>query len=293
MTTDLTRWWREVLEVRELAADEFEAGPAPTAFPRLYGGQVAAQSLVAAAATVGDRDPHSVRTTFLRGGDVGAPVHYQVERLRESRTLSSRNVRAEQGGRLLAITTASFHSPPISPRHRIEHELGGVSGGHTPPESLPSRAQRLREHFGDRIPAPGAEVWPVDLRYVDRAPWDPGPSAPLNQVWMSACGRLPDVPAGHAAALTFATDFPMFEPVLFPHPLGWEGLVAGEQVYGASLDHSLWFHRPPRLDGWLLLDQTSPVATRSRALCRGELRSRTDDLVATVVQEIAFVEPRP
>lgn len=296
-TIDYDRWWSEVLSIRRTAEDVFEAGPAPSALPRLYGGQIAAQGLVSAATTVGDdREPHSVHTSFLRGGDVNRTVRYRVERTRESRTLSTRSVRAEQGDRLLATTTASFHRPPSAPRHRIEHDVVERPLDVIPPASLPTRPDRLHARFGDHVPAAGAAVWPVDLRYVDRAPWDTADESspdPTNRSWLRPQGRLPDVPAAAAAALTFATDFPMFEPILFPHVIDWELLVSGELVYGASLDHALWFHRPPRSDEWLLLSQTAPIAARSRGLCRAELRSPTDGLVATLVQEVAFVEPRP
>lgn len=296
-TTDYDRWWSDVLSVRRSAADIFEAGPAPSAFPRLYGGQIAAQGLVAAATTVNDdREPHSVHTSFLRAGDVGHSVRYRVERTRESRTLSTRSVRAEQGDRLLAITTASFHRPPAAPRHRLEHDAVGRADDVTPPASLLTRPERLQARFGDDIPAAGAAIWPVDLRYVDRAPWDDAvnrtPVSPSNRSWLRPHGTLPKVPAAEAAALTYATDFPMFEPILFPHAIDWELLIGGGAVYGASLDHALWFHRPPMSDEWLLLSQIAPIATRSRGLCRADLRSADDGLVASVVQEVAFVEPR-
>lgn len=305
-STDFTRWWAEALTLRPLGGDRFEAGPAPSAFPRLYGGQVAAQGLLAAAETVGRaREPHSVHTAFLRGGDPTRPVTYRVERVRESRTLSTRLVRAEQDGRVLATATASFHAQSGGQRHRIEHDTGSGAGdtgrggtGPAPaPSSLPGRPERLAAAFSDGVPAVAAAVWPVDVRYVDRAPWDPvpgggGPALPSNRLWMRAFGTLPDVPCVHAAALTFAADYPMFEPILFPHDIGWAELIGGGSLYGASLDHALWFHRPPRFDDWLLLDQVSPVAARARGFCRAEARSVDRRLVATVVQEVGYTEPR-
>jgi len=327
-TTDYAAWWTAVLTLRALESDRFEGAPAPSAFPRLYGGQVAAQCLLAAAMTVpAEREPRSVQVTYLRGGDAARPVRYEVEQVRESRTLSTRLVRAAQGDRLLATATASFHRapPPHAPyaleHDALEHDAAGgdqaaaehdASGGEhaaggdnaagdnaarlrppPPPGALPSRAALLGATFGERIPAAAAAVWPVDVRYVDRAPWDAsGPASPRNRQWLRTAAELSDVPAAHAVALTFATDYPMFEPVLFPHALRWDEVISGTAVYGASLDHALWFHRPVRFDEWLLLDQVSPVAAAGRGMSRAEVRSPTAGLIATVVQEIALIDPR-
>ncbi|HWN35094.1 MAG TPA: acyl-CoA thioesterase domain-containing protein [Pseudonocardia sp.] len=314
-TTDYAGWWTAVLTLRALGSDRFEGAPAPSAFPRLYGGQVAAQCLLAAAMTVpAEREPRSVQVTYLRGGDVARPVRYEVEQVRESRTLSTRLVRAAQGDRLLATATASFHrAPPPDAPYALEHDAaepdssgGDLAGGHhaagdhparlrppPPPGALPSRAALLGATFGERIPTTAAAVWPVDVRYVDRAPWDAsGPASPRNRQWLRTAAELSDVPAAHAVALTFATDYPMFEPVLFPHALRWDEVISGTAVYGASLDHALWFHRPVRFDEWLLLDQVSPVAAAGRGMSRAEVRSPTAGLIATVVQEIALIDPR-
>jgi acyl-CoA thioesterase-2 len=297
-SVDFTRWWAEVCTLRQDAEDRFEAGPTQSAFPRLYGGQLAAQGLLAAAATVPDaREPHSLHTMFLRGGDVHGPVTYHVERTRESRALSTRSVRAEQDGRVLAVLTASFHQPPDpTAASWLRHELPADGGEAAPPGSLPSRSDSLAELFGDQPPAGTGAVFPVDIRYVDRAPWSPpdGTSTPpRNRFWMRAAGELPAVPANHAAALTFATDYPMFEPILFPQEVDWQEVVSGLAVYGASLDHTLWFHRPPAMHDWLFVTQESPIADRSRGFCRAEVRSPDGHLLATVAQEVAFVEPRP
>ncbi|HEX4246497.1 MAG TPA: acyl-CoA thioesterase domain-containing protein [Pseudonocardia sp.] len=301
--TDYTVWWDAALRVARVSgepctttAERFVGGVPPATFPRLYGGQLAGQSVSAAAATVEPaREVHSVQVSYLRSGDPGVPVDYTVERLRDSRTLSTRGVRAEQGGRLLATATVSFHDvASAGTGTALRHDRTGRPT--VAAEGLPSRAERLAERFGDAVPAVAAPRWPVDTRYVDRAPWDPiGPATsrePRNRMWLRPHGQLPDVAAVHAAAVTFATDFPMFEPVLFPHDIDWALLTTGRTVYGASLDHVLWFHRPPRFDDWLLLDQVSPVADRSRGFCHAELRSVGGELVATVAQEIAFVSPR-
>jgi acyl-CoA thioesterase II len=294
--TDFARWWRDALTVRPLGGDVYSAGPAPSAFPRLYGGQVAAQSLLAAAATVEDGTrPHSLHTMFLRGGDPAGPVHYRVERVRDSRTLATRLVHAEQDARLLAVATASFHRAPPTVRHPVEHEIG-VDAPVAPPESLPTRPERLAATFGADVPRGAAEDWPVDVRYVGRTPWDQPAgldgTVPRGRLWLRAAGPLGDGAALHAAALTFATDWHMFEPVLYPHRIGWAEMISGRSLYGTSLDHTLWFHRAVRLDEWVLLDQVAPVAGESRGFCRAEVRGSDGRLAATVAQEVCFVEPR-
>jgi acyl-CoA thioesterase-2 len=302
VTTDFARWWADVLTVRRGGQDNFEAGPAPSAFPRLYGGQLVAQSLVAAAGTVEDgRAPNSIHASYLRGGDHSRPVDYRVQRLRDSRTLSTRLVHAEQEGHLLATAICSFQRADNALRRQVEHDVPSEPPVGRPPDSLPTRGERLASAFGAQVPANAAPVWPVDVRYVDRAPWEPPgdgtPGAPRNRLWFRAAPVpdgpvLPDAPLMHAAALAFATDQPMFEPVLFPHQLEWTEMIAGRSVYGASLDHTVWFHRPVRFDDWLCLSQTAPVAAGTRGFCRAEVRSEDNQLVASVAQEIAFAEPR-
>jgi acyl-CoA thioesterase-2 len=303
VTTDFARWWADVLTVRPGDQDSFEAGPAPSAFPRLYGGQLVAQSLLAAAGTVeGGRAPNSIHVSYLRGGDHRVPVGYRVQRLRESRTLSTRSVHAEQGGQLLATAICSFQRSDNTMRRQVEHDVPGEPPIEASPDSLPTRGERLATAFGDQVPANAALVWPVDVRYVDRAPWEPPvdgtPGVPRNRLWLRAASlpdrpALPDHPLMHAAAFAFASDWPMFEPVLFPHRLEWAEMIAGRSVYGASLDHTVWFHRPIRFDRWLSLSQTAPIAAGTRGFCRAEVRGEDNRLVASVAQEIAFGEPRP
>ncbi|HTK63227.1 MAG TPA: acyl-CoA thioesterase domain-containing protein [Pseudonocardia sp.] len=289
--TDYAAWWDAILTLDETAPDEFTAAPAPSAVGRLYGGQIAAQCLVAAAATVDpERLPHSSYTSYLRGGNEAKPVEYRVQRLRDSRTLSTRLVLAEQEGRTLASATVSFQVPGEA----IEHETS-VAAPAPDPESLPSRPEALAAEFGDRIPANAGPGLPVDVRYIDHMPWTvPVEGAPpRNRLWTRALAALPDAPHLHAAALAYVSDFPMYEPVLFPGGMDWKRMISGDGVYGASLDHALWFHRPARLDEWVLLEQVAPIATRSRALCRAEAHVPGIGLVATIVQEMTWVQAAP
>lgn len=288
---DFAAWWDAILTVSPAAPDHPDhlvAPPAPSPFPRLFGGHVSAQCLLAAAATVEpDRLPHSLHVSYLRGGAHERGVDYYITRIRDSRTLSTRLVSAEQEGRALASATVSFQVPDDA----FEHEAR-VADPAPAPESLTSRRDGLASAFGDAIPIGAGQDLPVDMRYVDQAPWAlPAQGAPArNRLWMRIPTALPDGAAVHATALTFATDFPMFEPVLFPGGMDWQRMISGDGVYGASLDHSLWFHRPARLDEWVLLEMFSPIATRSRGLCRAEAHVPGVGLVATVVQEMAWVE---
>jgi acyl-CoA thioesterase-2 len=289
--TDHAAWWDAILTLDRTAPDEFVAAPAPSSVGRLYGGQIAAQCLVAAASTVDlDRLPHSSHTSYLRGGNESEPVEYRVQRLRDSRTLSTRLVLAEQEGRTLASSTVSFQVAGEA----IEHETS-VAAPAPAPDTLPTRPEAMAAEFGDRIPPNAGPGLPVDIRYIDHMPWTVPPkgAAPRNRLWTRALASLPEAPYLHAAALAYISDLPMYEPVLFPGGMDWKRMIAGDGVYGASLDHALWFHRPARSDRWVLLEQVSPVATRSRALCRAEAFVPGVGLVATIVQEMAWVQSAP
>lgn len=292
-TPDFAASWELILTVNRTTVsrdrtDRFETPPAPSPFDRLYGGHVAAQCLLAAARTVEpDRPPHSTHTCYLRGGDPLKPIAFEVRRLRDSRTLSTRLVSAEQDGRLLASSTVSFQVPG----EVLEHETTTAAPAPAP-ETLPRRADALVAAFGEDVPPGAGPDIPMDLRYIDQTPWTlpPEGAPPRNRLWARTLAALPaGDPVAHAAALTYVTDFPMYEPVLFPSGMDWQRMISGQGVYGASLDHAVWFHRPARLDDWVLLEQYSPIATRSRGLCRAEVYQPGAGLVATVVQEMAWV----
>ncbi|MCV7412590.1 acyl-CoA thioesterase [Mycobacterium florentinum] len=299
MTADIDEsvpWWRTVFALHEIAPDTYRAAPVHSGLPRLYGGQVGAQSLLAAAATVDSTRPaHSLQTSFLHAGDDTRPVTYDVERVRDSRSMSTRVVTARQDGRMLATTVASFHTPARcdSPAP-IEHEWprGDTTNPLPGPDTLPSRRASLSARYGAEVPAHAGPRWPVDLRYVDHIPWSDSTAPPRNRIWLTAIGYPREISGADAAAVAFATDLPMFEPVYFPTGMAWHDMVGHTTLLGATLNHSVWFHRPARLDDWLLLEQFAPIAHEYRAFCRGELRSRSRQLVASVAQEMVFVAPR-
>lgn len=296
--TDRVPWWTTVFTLHEISGTTYQAAPLCSGLPRLYGGQAGAQSLLAAAATVDStRFAHSVQTSFLHAGDDTRAVTYEVDRVRDSRSMSTRVVTARQDGRTLATSVASFHAATSTdPLASIEHESPIAQGEAIQPlpdpDALPSRRASLSDRYGADMPAQAAIPWPVDLRYVDHVPWSDSAAPPRNRIWLKAIDYPRQIPGADAAAMAFATDLPMFEPVYFPTGIAWRDMIGHTTLLGATLNHSVWFHRPARLDDWLLLEHFAPIAHGYRAFCRGELRSRSGQLVASVAQEMVFVAPR-
>lgn len=289
-------WWQTLFDVHEIAVDSYRAAPLHSGLPRLYGGQIGAQSLLAAAATVDStRGAHSVQTSFLHAGNDTQSVTYDVNRVRDSRSMSTRAVTARQDGRTLATTVASFHCTASSDSApAIEHEWahGDPVNPLPDPDTLPSRRASLSERYGAEIPTAAAPQWPVDLRYVDHIPWSDSAAPPRNRLWLKAIGYPRQISGADVAALAFATDLPMFEPVFFPTGMAWHDMVGHTTLLGATLNHSVWLHRPARVDDWLVFEQFAPIAHGYRAFCRGELRTRSGQLVASIAQEMVFVAPR-
>lgn len=281
-----------LLALDRVGDDHFRGRPSWRFTHRIYGGDVAGQALMAGAATVApNRPPHSIHVHFLRPGDPADPIEYEVERVRESRSLSTRLVRAVQAGRTLAVATASFHAVRTGPEHQIAPEPA------PDPEGLESRADefaRLAKEWPGVTRAPELVTadWPVDMRYVDRRPYAlDGPTEPSNRLWLRTIDGLPYEPALHAAALTYATDMPMWEPGLFPHPVYWPDAVSGRAWFSSSMDHTVFFHQPFRADEWLLMTQENPVAAGSRGLGQARIYTRDGRLVASVVQESVMTPP--
>lgn len=283
----------EVLRVEDLGGDRYVVRHPGRSLGRVYGGEVAAQGLCAAAATVdGGRAPHSLHVSYLGLGDPDEPVHYDVRRLRDSRLYATRWVTASQGERLIAAMTASFQATRPGLRHQLPTpDVEALP----PPESLPTRAALVADAFGADAPATATGPWPIDIRYIDHAPWaTPAGSdrAAANRLWLRGAGSMPAHELVHAAVLAYASDLTMFEPVAFPHNTAatpvWEQLSRGE-MRGATLEHTIWFHRPARVDEWLLHEQESPVADDSRGLATGRFYTAAGVLVASVAQEVAIL----
>jgi acyl-CoA thioesterase-2 len=257
---------------------------------RVYGGQVFAQALVAARRTVPDgREAHSAHGYFILPGDLDAPIVYFVDKLRDGRSFTTRRVTAIQHGEAIFNLSVSFHIPEEGPSYQAE--MPDVP----PPESVRPELETLRETIGERgdaIPEPLRRVLtqarPIDVRPID--PYGTATREPMRRAWFRADGTLPDDLAIHQAILAYASDYGLLVTAL--QPLGVAYRTPGLQL--ASLDHSLWMHRPFRVDEWLLYSTDSPIASGARGFVRGTIHSRTGELVASVAQEglIRLTTPR-
>lgn len=247
---------------------------------RVFGGQVFAQALVAARRTVEDaREAHSVHGYFILPGDLKAPIVYFVDRLRDGKSFTTRRVTAIQHGRAIFNLSVSFHVAETGVEH--QDRMPEV----VPAEQLTTELDLIRG-ISARIPESLRPVLtqerPIDFRPVLATdPFDPKPREPVRHVWFKAYGRLPDDPLLHQAVLAYASDHGLLGTALLPHGLSL--FTPGMQL--ASLDHSLWMHRPFRVDEWLLYTMDSPVATGARGFIRGSIYAQDGSLVASVAQE--------
>jgi acyl-CoA thioesterase-2 len=243
---------------------------------RVFGGQVAAQALMAAGRTVDRGRVHSLHSYFLRPGDPTAPILYEVDRIRDGRSFTTRRVVAIQHGQAIFNLAASFH---VEEEGRLEHQarMPDVPD----PESLATLRDRL-EPYRDQLADWFARPHPIDQRHVGALPWmQHEPMEPIQRVWIRADGTLGDDPLLHACIATYASDMSLFDTMLAPHPVSWDDA----EFMGASLDHCMWFHRPFRADEWLLYDMDSPNAYGARGLARGFLFRRDGTLAVSMVQE--------
>ena len=264
----------ELLSLETIEENLFRGASQDLGLRQLFGGQVIGQSLSAAGQTVeGGRPLHSMHGYFLRPGDASLPVVYQVDRVRDGGSFSTRRVLAIQRGRPIFSCSASFQQA----EEGFEHQLAmpDVPG----PDELPGShegggSDGLRERLRFAIPIEIRPVNPVD-------PDHPQAREPLKYAWFRADGRLPDVPALHRYLIGYASDFGLLTTSLLPHGVSfWQ-----RNMQVASLDHALWFHREVRADEWLLYAMDSPWAGNARGFCRGNIFTRSGQLVASVSQE--------
>ncbi|GHJ60392.1 acyl-CoA thioesterase II [Nocardioides sp. OK12] len=272
----------ELLDLETIDDNLFRGSQQASILPRVFGGQVAAQSLVAADRTVeGDYAVHSLHSYFLQPGDTGAPIVYDVERLRDGRSFATRRVLARQHGRPIYVMTVDLQRPEDGYEH--QDRMPQVPA----PEDALAVNDKIRGADGSFT------EWDVlDFRYVgsshDLLPTDedhPG----RQQMWMRVNDALPDDPLLHAAAFTYASDATIMGAALSPQGIS----IGTREVMVASLDHSVWFHRPFRADDWWLFDQHSPVATGGRGLVNARIFDRDGVLVASVAQEALIRRMRP
>jgi len=265
----------ELLDLEAIEVNIFRGLSPDEDRQRVFGGQVAGQALVAAARTVDEGTVHSLHAYFLRPGDPKTPILYEVDRIRDGRSFTTRRVVAIQHGRAIFNLAASFHRE--EPGHDHQFTMPDVPE----PESLPDWADRVRAD--PKMPDDWADrPRPIDTRFVTAAPFErQDPHPPYQQVWMRANGELADDPVLHQCLLTYASDMTLLDATMLPHGFGAD---AGELMM-ASLDHAMWFHRPFQADEWMLYDQDTPSSTGARGLARGLVYRRTGELIATVMQE--------
>jgi acyl-CoA thioesterase-2 len=274
--------FRELLGLMQLEALEvnlFRGTSRDIGTQRVFGGQVLAQALLAASATVEKRLAHSLHAYFLRAGDPDAPIVYNVDRSRDGRSFSARRVVAIQHGRPIFTLAASFQVEEDGLEHQFD--MPQVPG----PEEVPAMALLPREEF-DHMPK-SMQRWldrfgPFEFRAVRGAdPDDRAPQPPYKELWFKLHGELDDNPQLHRALLAYVSDFHLVGTATLPHGISW---VQGNLMI-ASLDHAMWFHRDFRLDDWLLYSCDSPSTGSGRGLARGMIYDRQGRLVASTAQE--------
>jgi acyl-CoA thioesterase-2 len=269
----------DILDLEELEVNLFRGRSPQEQRQRVFGGQVAGQALVAACRTVERGSVHSLHAYFLRPGDPRVPIVYQVDRIRDGKSFTTRLVVAIQHGKAIFQLSASFQPDETG----LEHQDAMPPA--PDPESLPTWHDRIAPIL-PKVP-PEMRTWitrerPIDLRYDGEiAIWSAEPRPPSQQVWMRADGKLPDDLALHQVVVAYASDMTLLDTSLLPHGVAW----ADDQFQVASLDHAMWFHRPFRADEWLLYDLHSPNAAGARGFTLGRIFTRDGRLAVSVAQE--------
>jgi acyl-CoA thioesterase-2 len=272
----------DILDLEPLEVNLFRGRSPQSRWQRVFGGQVIGQALVAACRTVEDvtaRPPHSLHAYFLLGGDPKVPIIYEVDRIRDGKSFTTRNVKAIQHGHAIFSMSVSFHLSEPGLAHQVK--MPDVPK----PDELPSD-EELKDRIYPLLPEPARRYYererPIEFRPVEFSRYLGEKSENGRfDIWIRATGRLPDEPAIHQCVLAYASDMMLLDAALIPHGRS----VFSEDIMAASLDHALWFHRPFRADEWLLYAQDSPSLADSRGFSRGLIFSGGGTLVASVAQE--------
>ncbi len=269
-----------ILDLETLEQNLYRGRGPKAGWQRVYGGQVLGQALVAAVRTVPpDRIAHSSHAYFLLPGDPAEPIVYEVERIRDGASFTTRRVKAIQHGQATFAMSVSFHKAEAGFDHAAEMPVV------PPPEDLPSETElmaKLIQHLPDNMKSYWQRERPIEMRPVDVSRYlDREPRTPQQGIWMRANGRLPDELSLHQCVLAYASDFTLLDTALIAHGK----LSFDRDIQLATLDHSMWFHRPFRADEWLLYAQDSPNAHGARGFCRGSVFTRDGQLIASMTQE--------
>ena len=269
-----------ILDLEQIELNIFRGQNRPLGRTRVYGGQVLGQALMAAIRTVEpSRSVHSLHGYFILGGDPSHPIDYQVERLRDGKSFSTRTVKAMQHGRVIFVMSASFQKPETGLEHQAE--MPDVPA----PEELAS-AKDLFKGMVEKLPLNMRKYWtreqPIDMRPVDISRYfSREPREPNQAIWLKFGSKLDDDPAIHRCVLAYASDFTLLDTALIAHGK----LLFDPDIQLASLDHALWFHRNLRVDQWLLYSFDSPNASGARGFARGQFFTEDGRLVASTAQE--------
>ncbi|ASI91460.1 MULTISPECIES: acyl-CoA thioesterase II [Vibrio] len=270
----------ELLQLEQLEVDLFRGQSENLGLPQVYGGQVIGQALSAARYTVAeDRTVHSFHSYFLYPGDPEKPIIYDVENLRDGKSFSTRRVKAIQNGRPIFYLTASYHGE--APGFEHQSAMPEIPG----PENYASESElaaRIADFLPEKLRKAFCGEKPIEMRPVTVInPLKPEKAEPKQYLWIRANGEMPDNQLIHQYLLGYASDWGFLTTALHPH--GVTLLTPKFQV--ATIDHSIWFHRPVKMDEWLLYVIDSPNASNSRGLVRGEIFNQKGELIASSVQE--------
>ena len=271
----------KLLALEKIEENLFRGQSQDLGWGNVFGGQVLGQALSAAVQTVpSERLPHSLHAYFVRPGDVKKPIVYQVGRVRDGGSFNTRRVEAVQNGQTILLLASSFQ------KHEVGYEHQDKMPDAPPPLEVPTEQERLGASLAklpayvrDRLTAPS----PFEVRVVNAAddPLSPTPREPRRMVWLKTRAVLADDPSLHRYLLAYASDYAFIGTALLPHGVSF--LTPGKQI--ASLDHAMWFHRPFRIDDWLLHVMDSPAAQEARGLVRGSVFTQDGLLVASTIQE--------
>ena len=261
------------------ADDDKFFGTHPSKNPiRTFGGQMMAQAFVAGSRTVDPSLPASALSVhFIAGGDPTQDLEFQVVRLRDERRFANRRVDVVQGDQLLATALISY----LSGGRGLEH---GVPAPEVEPPDGLATIDDLLVGYEQTVPLFVEALKPIEWRYTNDPAWimrDKGERLPHNRVWMTTEGVMPDDPVLHNAALVYSSDTTVLDSIITTHGLSW----GHDRIFAATINHSVWFHRPVRFDEWVLYSTSSPVAAESRGMGTGHFFDLAGRALATVVQE--------
>lgn len=270
----------ERLDLERLDTDLYRGRSPQDGRPRIFGGLVAAQALIAACRTVEGRAAHSLHGYFLREGDTSVPVIYHVDRIRDGRSFATRRVVAKQHGEAIFNTSISFQAVEDG----LEHQLPMPDA--PPPESVPTNEERLRAYAeGSDHPAFAFLLKldrPIERREIDHVDLlEPTPTSGIHRTWFRAAGELGDDPVLNQAVLAYASDYGLLASSFIQHGHS----ILSKKLIIASLDHAIWFHQPFRADRWMLYVTQSPRTSGGRGLNFGHVYSEDGSLIASVAQE--------